>query len=117
MGAGKHQVYSFKAKMWKYDGPAGWYFITLPKMLAVKIRKKHGLSEEGWGRLKASAKIGKTEWKTAIWFDTKAKSYLLPVKAVVRKSEALKVDTRLSVVLEIESEDPKLARWVRSTFR
>ena len=108
--------YSFKAKMWKYDGSAGRYFVTLPKQLSVKIRKKHGLSEEGWGRLKTIAKIGNTEWKTAIWFDTKAKSYLLPVKAGVRKSEGLNADVLVSVILRLDSEDPNLSRWLRSTF-
>ena len=36
---------------------------------------------EGWGRLKATAKIGNSEWATAIWFDTKINTYLLPLKA------------------------------------
>ncbi|MDD4087237.1 MAG: DUF1905 domain-containing protein, partial [Bacteroidales bacterium] len=41
--------------------------------------------EEGWGRLKATAEIGKSVWKTAIWFDTKHQTYILPLKAEIRK--------------------------------
>lgn len=95
--------FSFRSKVWKYEGKAGWYFVTLPKQLSKKIRKAHGLSEEGWGRLKASAHIGKTSWKTAIWYDTKAQSYLLPLKSEIRKKEVVVVGTLLNIKLQLES--------------
>ena len=96
-------IKAFRAKVWKYEGKAGWYFVTLPKQLSKKIRQAHGLSEEGWGRLKALAHIGKTNWKTAIWYDTKAKSYLLPLKSEVRKKEAIAVGSLLNIKLQFES--------------
>ncbi len=95
---------SFSAKVWKYHGHAGWYFVTLPKTLSKKIRSKHGLSEEGWGRLKTNAAIGKTNWKTAIWFDTKAQGYLLPIKSLVRKKEKIGTGTQIKVHLEFETD-------------
>lgn len=94
--------YSFRAPIWKYQGPGGWYFVTLPKATSLKIRKKHGISEEGWGRLRTVAKIGKSEWKTSIWYDSKAGGYLLPVKASVRKIEDLSEGSRVSVVIKLE---------------
>ncbi len=45
--------------------------------------------EEGWGRLKMTAKIGNTQWETAIWFDTKLNTYLLPLKAEIRKRKKI----------------------------
>ena len=93
--------FSFRSKVWKYEGKAGWYFVTLPKQLSKKIRKAYGLSEEGWGRLKASSQIGKTIWKTAIWYDTKAQSYLLPLKSEIRKKEAITIGTSLNIKLQI----------------
>lgn len=95
--------FSFRSRVWKYEGKAGWYFVTLPKQLSKKIRKAHGLSEEGWGRLKASVQVGKTIWKTAIWYDTKAQSYLLPLKSEVRKKEAVVKGTLLNIKLQLES--------------
>ncbi len=94
---------AFRAKVWKYEGKAGWYFVTLPKEFSKKIRQAHGLSEEGWGRLKTSAQIGKTNWKTAIWYDSKAKSYLLPLKSEIRKKEAIAVGSLLIIKLQLES--------------
>ncbi|WP_052600757.1 DUF1905 domain-containing protein [Bacteriovorax sp. Seq25_V] len=81
--------YTFKGKIWKYQGKGGWYFVTIPKALAKKIRDVHYVSEEGWGRLKTSATINTTTWSTSIWYDTKIGSYIIPVKAIVRKSESL----------------------------
>lgn len=93
--------YAFTAKPWQYTGPAGWHFISLPKKLAKEIRKALQSEEEGWGRLKATAKIGNSEWKTAIWFDTKMDTYLLPLKAEIRKKEHLSIDKEVKTVLWI----------------
>ena len=45
--------------------------------------------EEGWGRLKARARIGGQTWETALWFDRSADAYLLPVRTGIRKQEDL----------------------------
>lgn len=94
--------FSFRARLWKVEGPAGWCFVTVPKTIAKNIRRSHQSSEEGWGRLKSSATIGETTWKTAIWFDTKAGSYLLPIKALVRKKEGLIIGNLVPVKLVFE---------------
>lgn len=93
--------------MWKHKGNGGWHFVTLPKALSKTIRKVHGQSEEGWGRLKAVARIDKSEWRTAIWYDSKYESYLLPVKADIRKQENLQSGNKLHVKLSLEEEDKR----------
>ena len=79
--------YEFSAEPWQYGAPGGWHFVSLPKELSAEIRDNFKHEEEGWGRLKATAKVGDSEWKTAIWFDRKMNCYLLPLKAEVRKKE------------------------------
>jgi len=93
--------YEFKATPWQYAGPGGWHFVSLPKKLANEIRNALRSEEEGWGRLKAKARIGNTEWKTAIWFDTKLNTYLLPLKAEVRKKQNLTIDKEVETILWI----------------
>ena len=93
--------YQFTAKPWKYAGSGSWYFVSLPLELAYEIRDAFKSFHEGWGRLPATAKIGNTEWKTAIWFDTKMNTYLLPLKAEVRKNESLMTDEIVEVFLWI----------------
>lgn len=94
--------YVFKGKVWKFKGKAGWYFVTLPRNLSLKIRKNHGRDEEGWGRLKASAKIGQSTWQTAIWYDSKFKSYLLPIKTQIRKVNKIENNSTITVGLSLE---------------
>jgi hypothetical protein len=91
--------YEFSSEIWKYDAPAGWHFVSLPKDFAKEIRENLKWQEEGWGRLKAVAKIGNTEWKTAIWFDTKMNTYLLPLKAEIRKKEHLESGDNKNVIV------------------
>ena len=81
--------HAFAGKLWQHPSPGGWHFISLPVETAQEIRATLKSQEEGWGRLKVTAKIGSTEWKTAIWFDSKRSTYLLPVKAGIRKKENL----------------------------
>lgn len=104
----KKQNYGFKGKVWKYQGTSGWFFVTLPKRLASTIRKNHGVSEEGWGRLKVEAAVEDHGWKTAIWFDTKAKSYLLPIKASVRKAVGIRQGATIEVKLSLQEENPRM---------
>ena len=91
--------YEFAAKLWRYDSAGGWHFVSLPNNLSKEIRDNLKWQEEGWGRLKVSAKIGEIEWKTAIWFDTKLNTYLLPVKADIRRKAKLEVDKTIDVLI------------------
>ena len=99
--------FSFKALLWKHEESAGWCFVTIPKTTAKRIRVQHLSSEEGWGRLKTTARVCDTQWKTSIWFDTKASSYLLPIKTEIRKKENLAIGGSVSVELEFEVD-----QWV-----
>ena len=91
--------YEFSSSMWKYAGKGGWHFISLPEEMASEIRAAIRSEEEGWGRLKATVQIGSSRWDTAIWYDTKQKTYLLPVKAEVRNRESLVADAMIRVML------------------
>ena len=89
--------YRFSSEPWKYVGQGGWIFVSLPKKLSNEIRTTFKSEEAEWGRLTATAKIGNTEWKTAIWFDTKENTYLMPLKEVVRKKEKIEVGEKINV--------------------
>lgn len=94
-------TYQFNAEVWQYSPPGGWYFLTIPEELSNEIRDLFGREEEGWGRLKANAIIGKSEWRTSIWFDTKQKKYLLPLKAEIRKKENLISGMSIDALIQI----------------
>lgn len=95
--------YRTRAKLWKYPGAkASWYFLTLPKKLAEEIRLVDaGPRRTGFGSLRVRATIGSTTWATSLFPAAKAQSYLLPIKAQVRKKEKLVVGKMVALQLEV----------------
>ena len=93
--------YEFSSKMWQHGSSGGWFFVSLPKDMASEIREHLGWQEEGWGRMKVTAQIGERDWDTAIWFDSKAGTYLLPIKAEIRKRSNLKPGEPIGIMLWI----------------
>jgi hypothetical protein len=92
-------MYEFKAKVWQHSATGGWFFVSVPDQVAIEIRSQIKWQEEGWGRLKARAKTKNTEWETALWFDTKLKTYLLPIKSTVRKKEGILTNDVLLITI------------------
>jgi len=86
--------YEFIGEFRRYheEDACGWNFLFMPQDLAKEILLMHKHQEEGWGRMKITAKIGNNEWKTSIWFDTKNDTYLLPIKAEIRKKEKIEME-------------------------
>ncbi len=85
-----------KGKVWKYPGPGGWYFVTLGKTVSARIRKMNQSHRRGFGSIHVKATIGATEWKTSI-FPTKEGTYLLAIKAEVRKKEGIEEGDNVTV--------------------
>jgi hypothetical protein len=69
----KHNQYSFKTEVWLYPGMAGWHFVSVPQ-----------------------------GWKTSIFPDNKTGTYLLPLKADVRKKEKIGAGDTIMLSLEIQ---------------
>lgn len=91
--------YQFSAEIWQHQGIGGWHFVSLPKSMARDIRQHLQWQEEGWGRMKATAEINGWDWTTAIWFDKKQATYLLPLKAEIRRKAQLHLGDTVEVRL------------------
>jgi hypothetical protein len=55
----------------------------------------------GWGSVRVTAKIGSTKWTTSIFPDKALGTFLLPLKAQVRKAEDLFDGSEVNVELII----------------
>ncbi len=97
------RVRSFRAKVWVYPGMAAWRFISFPKKLSANVQKTFGGSARGWGSLPIAATVGKTTWRTSIFPDKKSGTYLLPLKAEVRKREQITDGSTIAVGIEIQA--------------
>jgi len=97
-------AYEFDADLWRHDGEAAWYFLTLPFAVADDIEERHGRTAGGFGSVRVRVRVGATEWATSVFPGNKRKSYVLPVKAAVRKAERLDDGTSVHVTLTVVTD-------------
>lgn len=93
--------FNFKAKVWVYDGPAAWHFISVPVKTSTTIKKVFGGLKRGWGSLRVQVQIGCHKWQTSIFPDNKTQTYLLPLKKEIRSAANIKAGQTVAVQLEI----------------
>jgi hypothetical protein len=98
--------FSFTSKCWKWQAEkATWYFISLPKAQSEEIKffnENHSAKKRGWGSVRVIARVGDTEWQTSIFPQAKEGTYILPIKAEVRKKETIQVDQDVFIKLKID---------------
>jgi hypothetical protein len=91
----------FSGKVWFWKGPAPWYFITVPEEQGLDLQATSTFVSYGWGMIPVTVQIGGTEWKTSLF--PKDGSYIVPVKADVRKAEQLEEGDTVAVRLAVPS--------------
>jgi Domain of unknown function (DUF1905) len=91
--------FEFSAEMWHWRGPAPFHFITLPEEATAPIKAISALVTYGWGMIPVRARIGQSEWNTAMF--PKNGRYVLPVKDIVRTAEGLADGDIVAVQLSV----------------
>ncbi len=94
-------TYTFSARIWQHNSSSGWFFVSLPAGISEEIRANLRWQEEGWGRMKATARINDHSWNTSIWYDKKEGAYLLPIKQEVRRINLLKQSDLVDVAIYV----------------
>ncbi|MFA5885921.1 MAG: DUF1905 domain-containing protein [Acidimicrobiia bacterium] len=97
-------TYEFDASLWRHDGDAAWFFVTLPFAVADDIEERYGRAAAGFGSVRVRVRVGRTEWSTSLFPDAKRKSYLLPVKKAVRRAENLDDGSPVHIEIEVVAE-------------
>ena len=96
------------AKLWRWSSGngVGWFFLTIDasagetlSATALMHRLEHG-TRAGFGSLRVHARIGGSRWHTSV-FPQKELGWLLPVKAAIRRAEAIGEGDEVAVILEI----------------
>ena len=91
----------FRAKVWVYHGHAAWHFTSLPKRLSARLRADYGAQSRGWNSLPVSVRVGDTQWNTSVFYDSKEKVYMLPLKASARKQAQIKFGQNVRFAIRI----------------
>lgn len=89
----------FSATVWTWRGPAPFYFVTVPDAEAEVLQDLMRSVTYGWGMIPASVHIGRTTWETALW--PKDGSYVVPLKARIRKAEEIDEGDDVAVELVV----------------
>ena len=89
----------FTGTIWFWKGPAPWYFVTVPEPQCVALQAIVQAVTYGWGMIPIHARIGDTAWTTSMF--PKNGSYIVPIRAHVRKAEHLAEGDDVTVWLEV----------------
>lgn len=94
--------YEFDTVLWVWDARKAdtWTFVSLPTEIADEVLDLVG-SRRGFGAVRVEVTVGGSVWRTSIFPDSKAKTYVLPVKKAVRKSEGIGAGDTVHVRLEV----------------
>jgi hypothetical protein len=80
--------YRFTATLWRW--PKGnWFFVTLPFDVADEIDDHASSARVGFGSVRVDVTLGDSTWQTSVFPSKPAESYVLPVKAPVRRAEGI----------------------------
>ena len=90
---------TFDGPIFYWKGPAPHSFVRVPPEQAEVLREAARLVSYGWGMLPVQVRIGASEWPTALF--PKDGSYLVPIRASIRRAERLEEGDLVRVVLEV----------------
>lgn len=101
-------TYEFDAEMWLWDARKtdSWTFVSLPTDIADEILELAAPYARGFGSVRVEVRIGAMVWRTSIFPDSKARTYVLPVKREVRRAEGIEAGDRVRVRLTLVDLGP-----------
>src|SRR6478736_5593410 len=95
------------ASLWRWTGgnATGWFFVTIDGSAAETLsatalmRRLELGTRPGFGAIRVQARIGASRWQTSV-FPQKELGWLLPVKAAIRRTEAIGEGDEVAIILE-----------------
>lgn len=94
--------YKVRSEVVLWPGAQGaWYFAYVDKKQSEIIRKHYTGPRRGFGAVRVRVKIGKTVWETSIFPDKRSGTYILPLKAKVRRAEGIRAGDTVTLTLNI----------------
>jgi hypothetical protein len=101
MSGGAETRFSFEAEVIYWRGPSPYFFVAVPEPQAAELRQVANAVTYGWGMVPVSAKIGEVAFTTALF--PKDETYLLPLKAAVRRETNVTAGDRVAVEMTVQA--------------
>lgn len=92
--------FAFDATVIYWRGPAPFFYAPVPQAEAEVIRRASKLVSYGWGVIPVEVKVGGIASTTSLF--PKDGTYLVPLKAAVRKAVAVTVDDVIHIELSLQ---------------
>ena len=94
--------YKVRAQVVVWPGEQGaWHFAHIDKKQSALIKERYRGPRRGFGGIRVTVKLGKTRWETSIFPDSRSGTYILPLKAAVRRAEAIAEGDQITFTLGI----------------
>lgn len=93
--------FGFETVVTLYDGPTAWYFCHLPIELSRELDGLFADQKRGFGSLPVQATLNGVTWQTSIFPESTSKTYMLPLKAQVRKDAVVAIGDKIHLDLLI----------------
>ncbi|MBR7744123.1 DUF1905 domain-containing protein [Phycicoccus sp. BSK3Z-2] len=91
---------TFSGAVYEWRGPAPHHFVDLPEEESAAVQATSALTSYGWGCIPLAARIGRTDFTTALI--PRGERYALPLKAAVRRAEGIGVGDTVEVALSVD---------------
>ena len=92
--------FAFDAEVIGWRGPAPYFYAPLPAAAAEQIRAASRLVSYGWGVIPVEAVVGAVSFTTSLF--PRDGTYLLPLKAAVRRPNGITAGDRIHVELTVQ---------------
>ncbi|HEY1752257.1 MAG TPA: DUF1905 domain-containing protein [Caulobacteraceae bacterium] len=91
--------FSFEATVIYWRGPSPFFFAPAPPDVAAEIRRVARFVSYGWGVIPVEARIGEAAFSTSLF--PKDETYLLPIKAAVRRKTGITAGDLVAVEMTL----------------
>jgi hypothetical protein len=93
--------FRFEGVVVYWRGPSPFFFAPIPAQHVEDLRQVSKAVSYGWGMIPVAAAIGDVVFKTALF--PKDETYLLPIKAAVRRKANITAGDSISVEMTIQA--------------
>ncbi len=92
--------FEFEAELWRWEARTdSWVFAALPEDVSDEIAELP-LPPAGFGSVKVEVTLGAQRWSTSVFPDAQRKTFVVPIKAAVRRAEGVDVGDRVRIGVE-----------------
>jgi hypothetical protein len=98
--AGSQVRFSFEAEVIYWRGPSPFFYAPMPLQQAAELRRIAKLVTYGWGVVPVEASVGGVAFTTSLF--PKDDTYLLPLKAAVRRQANITAGDVVAVEMTIQ---------------